>query len=107
MSWQAISWQEISNQARLAAIAERLQPAVDWTGSASTEALRLFAAILPPMALGFAVMAFWRLGSDLGVFGEFYAEEGTFSHWQVWIALALGAQFASVRLHRKLKQTAR
>ncbi len=85
-------------------MAERLQPALDRTSAVSTEGLRLVAAFLTPAALSFGILGFWRLGADLGVFGEFFLEDGTFSHWQVWCALALGAQAGSIALNRRLKR---
>jgi hypothetical protein len=30
----------------------------------------------------------WRMGTDLGITGEFAISRGLFSHWQVWFALA-------------------
>jgi ABC-type amino acid transport system permease subunit len=57
------------------------------------------AALLIPVALMAWVMSLWRIGSDLGVAGEF-GFDGLFSHWQVWIALALGVSFAASVLNR-------
>ena len=56
-------------------------------------------ALLIPIALMAWALALWRLASDLGLAGEF-AIEGLFSHWQVWIALALGLSFAAASLNR-------
>ena len=57
------------------------------------------AALLVPIALMAYVLGFWRLASDLGLAGEF-AIEGVFSHWQLWIAAALGLTFAASALNR-------
>jgi len=56
-------------------------------------------ALLIPMALMAYVLGLWRLASDLGVAGEF-AITGLFSHWQVWIAVALALSFAASALNR-------
>jgi hypothetical protein len=56
-------------------------------------------ALLIPIALMAWVLSLWRIGSDLGVAGEF-AITGLFSHWQVWIAVALGLSFAASMLNR-------
>jgi hypothetical protein len=103
MSWQAFSWQEITDQARVAQLTGKLQPAIDWTGSASTEALRLVGAFLTPLALTQGALAIWRLGADLGFAGDFFIEDGIFSHWQVWLALAIGTQALAVSLNRWLR----
>lgn len=45
-------------------------------------------ALLIPASLMAYVMGFWRLASDMGMAGEFVVT-GLFSHWQVWLALAV------------------
>jgi hypothetical protein len=47
-----------------------------------------FVALLIPASLMAYVLGFWRLASDMGVAGEF-GITGLFSHWQIWIALAV------------------
>jgi hypothetical protein len=37
------------------------------------------------------VLAFWRLAADMGLAGE-SGLRGVFSHWQLWIMLAVGLQ---------------
>jgi hypothetical protein len=103
MSWQAFSWHEIMEQARDLPLAERFQPAIDWTETASHEVLQMVAAFLTPLALTQGVLAFWRLGADLDFLGDFFISSGVFSHWQVWLALAIGTQAASVSLNRWLR----
>src|SRR5580658_7038011 len=56
-------------------------------------------ALLIPIALMAYVLGLWRVASDLGLAGEF-AITGLFSHWQVWIALALGLSAAASTLNR-------
>ena len=45
-------------------------------------------ALLIPASLMAYVLGFWRLASDMGLVTGF-AIAGLFSHWQVWIALAV------------------
>jgi len=56
-------------------------------------------ALLTPAALMAYVLGFWRLASDIGVAGEF-GISGFFSHWQIWILLAVLLQFAGHALGR-------
>lgn len=46
------------------------------------------------------VMSAWKLCSELGWAGSFVIPGGVFSHWQIWIALAVAAQLVSFRLSR-------
>jgi hypothetical protein len=57
------------------------------------------AALLIPAALMAYALGFWRLASDLGMAGEF-GITGMFSHWQVWIAVAVAMQLAASALNR-------
>jgi hypothetical protein len=43
------------------------------------------------------MMALWRLGYDLDWTGRFAISGGIFSHWQVWMALALVLRVVQVR----------
>ena len=56
------------------------------------------AALLAPAALAY-VLGFWRLASDMSMAGEFVIT-GTFSHWQVWIAVAVAMHLAASALNR-------
>jgi hypothetical protein len=103
MTRQAFSWQEIMDQAMKSQVAERLQPAIEWTGEATREGLELISVFLTPIALMEAALGSWRLGADLGFTGDFFISTGLFSHWQVWFALALGTQFLSLTLGRYLR----
>lgn len=46
------------------------------------------------------VLAFWRLGADLGITGGFAIAHGVFSHWQVWLAMAICVNVIAVMLNR-------
>jgi ABC-type amino acid transport system permease subunit len=56
-------------------------------------------ALLIPVALMAYVLGIWRLASDLGMAGEF-AITGLFSHWQIWIAVAVALHIGSASLNR-------
>jgi len=55
-------------------------------------------ALLTPAAVVAFVMGIWRLCMDLGWAGAFLISGGFFSHWQVWMALAIGLKMASSTL---------
>ena len=57
------------------------------------------AALLIPAALMAYVLGLWRLASDMGLAGEF-GFSGVLSHWQLWIGIGAGLQFASHVLDR-------
>jgi len=100
MSWQAFSWHEIMGQAKAAPITGRLQPAIDWTGHASVELLQFAGVFMKPLTLTLSVLAIWRLGADLGWTGDFFVGSGIFSHFQVWVALAVMSHLASSSVDR-------
>lgn len=58
------------------------------------------AALLTPAAVMACVLAFWRLAADLNATGQFPIADGLFSHWQVWVTLAVSLQFGSILLNR-------
>jgi hypothetical protein len=57
------------------------------------------AALLVPIALMAYVLGLWRVASDLGLAAEF-AITGLFSHWQIWIIVALTLSAAASGLNR-------
>jgi hypothetical protein len=57
------------------------------------------AALLTPLALMAYVLGLWRLASDMGAAGEF-GITGLFSHWQVWIPVAVLLQMTAAALNR-------
>ncbi len=58
------------------------------------------ASLLAPIAALVFALALWRLGQDLGITKTFFITEGTFSHWQVWLALAITIGGACLWLNR-------
>jgi len=55
-------------------------------------------ALLTPAAVVAFVMGMWRVCMDLGWAGAFLISGGFFSHWQVWVALAIGLKMLSSAL---------
>jgi hypothetical protein len=60
---------------------------------------RLRRWLKPASALAL-VMALWRLAYDLEWTSRFAISDGLFSHWQVWMALALALQVVEAGLAR-------
>ena len=56
-------------------------------------------ALVTPISLMAYALAFWRLAADMGMAGAFVFD-GMFSHWRIWIALALALHAAAVALDR-------
>jgi hypothetical protein len=58
----------------------------------------ILVALLTPAAMVAFVMGLWRVSADLDWAGAFPITSGFFSHWQVWIALAIGLKMLSSSL---------
>ena len=58
------------------------------------------ASLLTPAAVLCFVVAVWRVLADVNITEEFAIRAGFLSHWQVWLALGIGIQTASVLLDR-------
>jgi hypothetical protein len=58
------------------------------------------ASLLTPAAVMACVLTLWRLAADLNVTGQFPITEGLFSHWQVWLTVAVTLQFSAILLNR-------
>jgi hypothetical protein len=58
------------------------------------------ASILTPLSMMALVLGFWRLGADLNLTGQFAISQGMFSHWQVWMAVAIVMQAVAIILSR-------
>ena len=57
-------------------------------------------SLLTPLAVMAAGLAVWRLGADLNWMGQFAIDDGLFSHWQVWVAMAAILQLGANLLIR-------
>jgi hypothetical protein len=60
----------------------------------------LSASLLTLVAISCASLGLWRVGTDLDWAGDFVFQNGFLSHWQVWIGVGVGVQYASWRLSR-------
>src|SRR5580658_588617 len=56
----------------------------------SDQLANMFVAFLTPASLVALVLGLWRLSADVGWTEAFPIGSGFFSHWLVWIALAIG-----------------
>jgi hypothetical protein len=63
--------------------------------------MNVLPALLTPAAVVALVLGLWRVSADLGWTEEFLISNGLFSHWQVWIALAIGLQASATSLAAK------
>jgi hypothetical protein len=70
------------------------------TAAANRQAALVMSSLMTPIALMAWALACWRIAADLRWAGKFAIPHGIFSHWQVWIAIAIAVQFASFLLHR-------
>jgi hypothetical protein len=70
------------------------------TAAANRQAALVMSSLMTPLALMAWALGGWRIAADLKWTGEFAISRGLFSHWQVWIALAIAVQFAAFLLHR-------
>ena len=58
--------------------------------------------LLTPLALTAGALSIWRLGTDPGWTKGFFIAQGFLSHWQVWLAAAIGIQVLDSRLNRRV-----
>jgi hypothetical protein len=58
------------------------------------------AVLLTPAAFLVGVVGLWRLTADLGFTAGFAISSGIFSHWQVWLAMAVLLQVCARLLNR-------
>lgn len=62
----------------------------------------LLIILLTPASMLALVFGLWRVSADLGWTEDFIIASGLFSHWQVWIALALALKFAGSSLQARV-----
>jgi hypothetical protein len=65
------------------------------------------AALLTPAALMALALAIWGIGADLKLTAAFAIVSGWFSHWQVWLVMAVALESCSFVLNRYAKSDAR
>ena len=81
-------------------VALKLQHGIHRTVAISEEVSTFVAIVLSPAALISLVLGIWRIGADLGWTDEFLIPNGLFSHWQVWIALAIALEAVAATFSR-------
>jgi len=87
--------------------AVRVQPALGRTAAASQQAANAVSTLLLNASASIAlVFGLWRLGHDLGWTSEFVIPSGLFSHWQVWLALALALRIMASAAAREAAKNA-
>jgi len=63
--------------------------------------------LLTPLAVTAGAVSIWRLGADPGWTNGFFIAQGFLSHWQVWLAAAIGTQLLAFGLNRWVPAPAR
>ena len=48
-------------------------------------------------------LAIWRLGSDLGLAGEFPVPAGPFAHWQTWGLISALSEISAYQLRHRTR----
>ena len=69
----------------------------------NAHSLQIVATLLTLVSIGTALMGVWKVSADMSWAQAFAIEAGTFSHSQVWLALAAVSQAASWRLTRYIR----
>ncbi|MBM3762443.1 MAG: hypothetical protein FJW36_19620 [Acidobacteria bacterium] len=78
----------------------RMGPTPSATRNLDSKLAYAMASLLTPAAVLCMVVGLWRLLADLNITEQFVFERGLLSHWQVWLALGVAVQGASVYLDR-------
>ena len=91
------------------ALAGKIQATLEQTAAATREAFEKQLAnfliiLLTPASMVALVFGLWRVTADLGWTGTFVISSGLFSHWQVWMALAIALKFAASSLQIPSRQ---
>ena len=79
----------------------RLHPALNRFAVWSHQAATFVSIFLTPSAVLALSLGLWRLSADLGLTGNFPIADGLFSHWIVWIGLAVLLKMTESMLIRR------
>jgi hypothetical protein len=79
-------------------LVDRMQAFFGKALRASEETADLLVALISPASVIALVLGLWRLTADLEWTGSFFISSGLFSHWQVWIALAIALRLGAAAL---------
>ena len=69
------------------------QEEIEWVGS----------FLLTSFAVVSGSLAIWRLGSDLGLAGEFPVPAGPFAHWQTWGLISALSEISAYQLRHRTR----
>ena len=64
------------------------------------ESVSMSGSVLTPLAVLAGVLGAWRLGADAGWTSDFFIADGLLSRYQLWFAIAIGAQTSALILDR-------
>jgi hypothetical protein len=64
------------------------------------QAALIVSSLMTPIALAGWTLGGWSVAASMNWSGDFPISEGLFSHWQVWVALAIAVQFVAFLLQR-------
>lgn len=78
----------------------QLQEKTPALSNSAKTAIETLLIMLNPIALSAFVLAAWRMGQDLDWTGNFFIENGLFSHWQVWMVIGIALKATHVMLSR-------
>lgn len=81
--------------------------ALQTAATISRDAAQALFALLTPVAVIALVFGMWRFGTDIGWTEDFVISNGLFSHWQIWIALAIALQALGSMLSRNENPSAK
>jgi hypothetical protein len=94
---QAITVQICKLTTRCQSVLQVIFPHASALVAVSVPVVRL---VLPPLAVIAGVLGAWRLGSDAGWTSDFFIADGLLSRYQLWFAIAVGAQTSVLILDR-------
>ena len=77
-----------------------LQTVFLWSPVRFVDSVSIWGYVLTPIAVVAGVLGAWRLGADLGWTSKFLVADGLLSRYQVWFAIAIGAQMSASILNR-------
>ena len=92
---------ERTGTAMLASLDSAVRHVSAWAQSAAIPV----SFLLRNFALASGVLGVWRLGMDLGWTQDFFISSGVWSHWQVWLALAVALNAAANLVLRAARHT--
>ena len=71
-----------------------------WSPVRLVDSVSIWGSVLTPIAVLAGVLGAWRFGADLGWTSKFLVADGLLSRYQVWFAIAIGAQTSASILNR-------